>query len=181
MRCSSPGVPIFGPAGPVVVNVVTADLSRPGLRLVPVTAPASASLATLDVMAQDDGRKGLLAGINGGYFWRVDDATFLDSVCQGKTLADAKMPASPASLDAGVGDAVTVAGGVYLSSNCNLTGFNRPAVLTINGTATRVDLLGRGAPPPAGLALDALGAGPYLLHTNASGTFVSIPSDDENW
>ena len=174
----APGVPFWGMTGPLVVNIVAVDLSAPGVRLTPVTANATAKLQPLNAMAADDGRK-LLAGINGGYFWRVDVDTFVDSVCQGKTKSDALMPPS-AGANAGVGDCSTVAGGVLLSNNCDLPGFSRPSILTLNGTASYISVLHRGATPPAGLALDSLSAGPYLLTTNASGTFIDIPSDDDN-
>ena len=38
MNCSSKDIPFWGPMGPLVVNVVTADLSTPTLKLVPVAA-----------------------------------------------------------------------------------------------------------------------------------------------
>lgn len=182
LNCSSPGVPVFGAAGPVVINIVTADLSQPNLRLVPAIANQSAwpPLASLNAIAATDGRN-LIAGINGGYFYRVDVSTFNDGVCQGKSAANASAPPSQATPNTGVGDAVTISDGQWLSSNCNLTGFNRPVVLTMNGTNSRIDLVPQGGPPPFGLEFDALGAGPLLLASNATGTFVAIPSDDQNW
>lgn len=192
LSCTSPSVPYLGPAwptltaphGPVVVNLVSADLTRPGVRMVPVVANQSASppLAPVNAMAAADPRRAqLLAGINGGYFWRVDVSTFVDGVCTGKTRADAEAPPSQAAPNAGVGDGVTVVGGSWLSSNCNSSGFNRPAVLTINGSASTIGLVPQAAPPPSGTALDALGAGPLLLATNASGiTRVAVPPDDNN-
>ncbi len=41
MNCSSPGVPFWGPMGPLVVNFVAADMHNPGLRLVPVAFTAT--------------------------------------------------------------------------------------------------------------------------------------------
>jgi hypothetical protein len=38
LNCSSKDIPFWGPMGPLVVNVVAADMTRPDLRLVPVAA-----------------------------------------------------------------------------------------------------------------------------------------------
>jgi hypothetical protein len=63
-----------------VVNIVEADLSTPGLRLIPIASPGG-TLSPLNYIAAKDGRN-LLAGINGGYFWRVDlGAKWVDDVC----------------------------------------------------------------------------------------------------
>jgi hypothetical protein len=64
MKCSGKGMPIIpSTLGPLIVNMVTVDLSTPGIRLVPVTASANASfLQPLNKMAESDGRN-LLAGI----------------------------------------------------------------------------------------------------------------------
>lgn len=193
LNCSSPGVPVFGRAGPVLVNVVTANLSDT-LRLVPLIALSNASegaaaaagagaLAPLDAIAAQHARAGrtLLAGVNGGYFWRLDSAKFVDGVCLGKTRAEAAAAASPGAPNLGVGDAATISErGEWLSSNCDCVGFSRPAVLSVNGSDARVDVLSRGAAPPFGTRLPALSAGPNLLLTNASGTFIGIPHDDDN-
>jgi hypothetical protein len=82
--------------------------------------------------------------------------------------------------DWGVGDAVTVVDGQLLSSNCNCSGFSRPAVLTIDGPKSRIDVLHRGDMPPAGLTLDSIGSGPNLVSTGPNGSYVDIPKDDDN-
>ena len=182
LNCSSlpPHIPDWGAFGPLVVNVVTARVdAASNLRLVPVAAPPSTTLAPLNALAAADGRQ-LLAGINGGYFWRVDVSTFVDSVCQGKTFADANLQPAWSTPNSGVGDGATVAAGVALSSNCNKPGFSRPAVLTLNGTSSNVAVLHRGALPPAGLTLDSISAGPNLVTSNSSGSFIDIPADDDN-
>jgi hypothetical protein len=75
----------------------------------------------------------------------------------------------------------TISDGKLLSSNCDCTCcFNRPTFGTINGTSTRIDLSRSGQPSPGGFQLDTLAAGPNLLSTNASGTFLDIPGDDLN-
>lgn len=115
--------------------------------------------------------------VNGGYFWRLDVKTFFDGVClgmcapalacgtpercdsSGKNRSDAMEPPSFSEPNYGVGDCSVVADGVALASNCDCPGFSRPVVMTINGTASRLDILTRGALPPAGLALDSTSAG----------------------
>ena len=122
----------------------------------------------------------MIAGINGPYFWRVDVKTFFDTVCVGKLRANALEPPSADAPNAGIGDGAVVSEGRVLSSNCDCLGFSRPTVLSINGSSTHIDVLHRGDAPPAGTLLDALSAGPNLVTSNASGTFIDIPSDDEN-
>ena len=175
--CTSSPIPIFGRAGPLNVSVFSVDLASGAFRLAPLT---SSSLATVGAMAAAAAPRKLWGGVNGGYFWRTDVATFLDTVCQGKTRADALAAPSAAAPNAGVGDGAVIAGGELLASNCDCPGFSRPAVLTINGSSSRVDVLRRGDPPPFGRALDALSAGPNLVSSNASGPFINIPKDDDN-
>lgn len=170
-------IPLFGKAGPLNVSVVSVDLTRPGLRLSPL---ANASLRTVDGMAASTPQRNLLAGINGGYFWRVDVKTFVDGVCLGKSRADALAAPSASNVNLGVGDGAITASGQLLASNCDCLGFSRPAVLSINGSASRIDVVHRGDPAPFGLSLDSLAAGPNLVSSNASGSFVDIPSDDDN-
>ena len=177
LSCSSTPIPVFGAAGPLVVNVVSFDLATRGLALRPVAAKAG-SLLPLDGLAATS--SGVVAGINGPYFYRIDVATFFDGVCIGKNKADALKPVAAAAPNSGIGDGAVVAGGVLLASNCDCLGYSRPAVLTINASSTRIDVLHRGDAPPAGTALDALSAGPNLVTSNASGTFIDIPSDDDN-
>lgn len=184
--CSSPSVPVLGPAnpgitapaGPVRVNIVTADLGAPGVALTPAT-PTGAQLAPLDQIANKDGRP-LVACINGGYFFRVDVNTFIDGVCEGKSKADAESPPSASAPNDGLADGTIVVNGALRGSNCDCAGFSRPTVLTINGTSSRVDCLHRGAAAPFGLAYESLSAGPFLVQTNASGSFTAIPADDDN-
>jgi len=185
--CNSPSVPVLGPGQPGVtapavnirVNLVTADLGAPGVSLTPASPSGGAQLAGLDAIATRDGRP-LVACVNGGYFWRVDVNTFVDGVCQGKTRADATAPPSAGAPNAGLADGTLVVGGALRGSNCDCPGFSRPTVLTINGTSSRVDCLHRGAPAPFGLAYESISAGPFLVATNASGTFTAIPADDDN-
>ena len=52
----------------------------------------NASLATVGEMAAAQPSRKLWAGINGGYFWRLDSQSFIDGVCIGKSRADALAP-----------------------------------------------------------------------------------------
>lgn len=187
LSCTAPSVPTSPTtsqaAGPLVVNIVTANItSGSGLRLTPATAPATApsDLDTLDKIASADGRT-LIAGINAGYFFRLDVSTFFDTVCVGKTAAVAEQPVSPSTPNTGVADGSIVIGGRLRGSNCDCIGYNLPVFLTINGSSSTIDVLGRAAAPPAGLALDSLAAGPNLVSSNASGPFVDIRDGDENF
>ena len=176
--CTSPSIPIFGKAGPLNISVLSVDLTLPTLRLAPI---ADSSLKPVDVQAASYPSRRLIAGINGGYFWRTDASSFIDGVCQGKSRADALQPASLGTPNTGVGDNAVVASGALLSSNCDCAGNSRPAVLTINASHSRIDVLHRGDPPLFGLAYDAIGSGPNLVSTNASGaTYVDIPKDDDD-
>lgn len=186
MNCSTTGLPwwtLQPDAGPILINVLTADLTVPGVRLTPLVAAPNASAGTylqpLDAMIASDGRP-IVGGINAGYFWRVDVSTFVDSVCQGKGRAQALTPASPTNQSYGVGDTNIVLNNKYMSGNCPYPGFSRPATLTLNGTSSYFTLQHRGDPAPAGTALDSVSAGPQLVTTNASGTYINIPSDDDN-
>lgn len=170
-------VPVFGKAGPINVSVLSADLSRPSLRLASLT---DSSLATVDAMAAAAVPRKIWGGINAGYFWRLDVKTFFDGVCLGKSRADAEAAPAAAQPNYGVGDGVIVSGGALAASNCDCIGFSRPAVLTINGSASRIDVVHRGDPAPFGLAFDSTAAGPNLVSSNLSGSFIDIPSDDDN-
>ena len=184
LLCNGTGVPLFGAAGPdLVVNVVVAELAQgSGLRLAPLRAQANADgyfLGPLDTIAQQAPRA--IAGINGGYFFRSDlGKSWVDSVCLGKNFSDAAEAPTSGAPNAGPADGTIVAGGVLLGSNCNCSGYSRPTILTIDGASSRFDVLHRGAAPPQGLALDAVGSSPNLVSTNASGSFVFIPPDDDN-
>lgn len=189
LNCTSSDIPFWGAQGPAIVNVVTADLSVPGVRLRPGRAQASNAtqgypLQPLNEMAASQDGWNIVAGINGGYFWELNSDSFVDSVCQGKTRADAAAApsADPTARNLGAGDGTLVVNGTLQSSNCDCHGYNRPALLNIpdpvSGLAPSFELLSQGAANPA--VLDSLGAGPMLLQTNASGTFLAIPADDEN-
>jgi hypothetical protein len=74
-----------------------------------------------------------------------------------KTYDQATKPASFDAPNQGISDGYVVANGTLLGSDCDcFCCFNKPSFITINGTQTRIDLLDKGAKPPAGLLLDSL-------------------------
>jgi hypothetical protein len=185
--CNGTGIPLFGDSNSITVNAVIADLSsKYGLRLLPATSskgPSGFNLDSLDKIAlanTPSSNEKLLAGINGGYFYRLDVKTFFDGVCIGKTSSDANLPPSFTTPNNGINDGTIVSSGKLLGSNCDCVGYSRPVVLSINGTNSRFDLLTRGAEPPFGLTLDSIASSPNLVSTNVTGSYVNIPSDDDN-
>lgn len=92
IECGTMSSPV-GTIGPLVFNTITANLSTPGVHLAPQRAAPSSPPSPTQADASSDGLQplqdiaarvpGVLAGINGGYFWRVDDAGFVDEVTRG--------------------------------------------------------------------------------------------------
>jgi exopolysaccharide biosynthesis protein len=163
------------------VNSIHIDLTKENVRLVAQVAPENISLGSLPTIASYN--PSLIAGINGGYFWRVDvDGFWRDNVCRGKTRKEAEQPASPDCPNCGIGDGTVIIDGVLKSSNCNCTGFNRPALLTINGEYSNITVLDKGAFVDPNIVHNAISAGPNLVsYDETTGSaFIDIPADDEN-
>jgi hypothetical protein len=123
-----------------------------------------------------------IVGINGGYFWRVDITKFwVDDVCWFKSREEALSPVSAEHVNNGVGDGLIKIDGVVYSNNCNCTGFSRPAILSIDGADTTIEVKHRGETVAAD-KLNAIGAGPNLVSYNATSktSYVDIPADDDN-
>jgi Phosphodiester glycosidase len=179
--CNSTLIPNYLAVQNLVVNVVNFSLSNSNVRFVPVMAPSSSNyLAPLDAIAAADGRN-LLAGINGGYFWRTDlGPKWFDGVCMGKNYTEAETAPSLLSPNFGTADGEIIADGVLLGSSCDCPGFSRPTSLVINGTSSSIEVRTRGQRSPYGLEFDTITASPNLVTTNASGSFVDIPSGDDN-
>jgi hypothetical protein len=117
----------------LVVNSLTVDLTRSDVRLVPAVAkPLPAAVATKLAKPNDDDDGGgdtgdavlntlpemaaqdakFIAGVNGGYFWRVDvSGIWRDNVCRGKLRSDAEKQATPDHVNYGVGDGVVIIDG----------------------------------------------------------------------
>ncbi len=119
----------------MLFNIVRADLTKGSLALMPAVASSSPPLQPLSVIASAFPRT--LAAINGGYFWRVDDKTFLDNVCWTKTREQALQPASPGHRSYGVGDSAVVIDSTIVATNCEDPGYARPAALICDGTLHR--------------------------------------------
>jgi hypothetical protein len=174
-NCS--GMTPLGPNGPMIFNTVEVDLSSDAIFVTPMIANTTHQLAPLNQIAAQDSR--IIAGINGGYFYRTDVSTFIDNVCWGKSKAQAEQPPSQAKPDNGVGDTLVMIDGVQGSTNCDCIGYNKPATLVINGTASYITVQNTASPAPPGVK-SCLAAGPNLVSHNSSGSFLGIPSDDEN-
>ena len=159
-----------GPAAAVAQAVVT----QPQLGLVP--------LSTLAELASNDSNRSFvpLAGVNGGYFWRLDSEHFVDDVCWGKTRADAELNASSTDPNAGIGDSLTIIDGVIASSNCDKRGNSRPAVAVLDAPM-HIEVLARGGRAKPGVS-HAIGAGPNLVsHDHTTGkSFIDISGDNIN-
>lgn len=164
----------------LVVNSITIDLSSPNIRVRGAIADPIAQVQPLPDMATQN--PSFIAGINGGYFWRVDiDGFWHDNVCKGKTRAEAEQPASSENPNFGIGDGLVKVDGVVYSNNCNCTGYSRPAVLKIDGTNTGIEVLHRGETVSADVE-NAFAAGPNLVSYDATTgkSYVDIPDDDDN-
>lgn len=122
-----------------------------------------------------------VAGVNGGYFWRLDLSTFFDDVCLGKTRKDALQPASLSNPNYGVGDSLLTINGTVYASNCDLPGYNVPVALIANGSSSSIVVMSRGQRLPD-TVVDAIAAGPNLVSYNSTtkSSYVDIPKDDYN-
>lgn len=164
----------------LTVNVLTVDLSNPNVRVVAGVANPTKSVEPLTTMAAQD--LNFIAGINGGYFWRVDITNFwFDNVCWLKTREEAWGPVSSDHVNNGVGDGLIKIDGIVHSNNCNCTGFSRPAVLSIDGENTDIDVLHRGETVAENIQ-NAIGAGPNLVSYDplTKSSYIDIPADDDN-
>lgn len=168
----------------LVVNSIHVDLTASDIRITPgVSQDASTPLLPVGKMAATYTSKKLIAGINGGYFWRTDiDGLWIDDVCRGKIRREAEKPADPDHVDYGIHDGVVMIDKQTVGNNCDCWGYSRPAVIetTSGNTEWDIKVLHRGE-KVGSTVVAALGAGPNLLSYSADkGTYVDIPSDDDN-
>lgn len=163
----------------MVFNIVRADLTKGTLSLIPAVALTSPPLQPLTSIASVNPRA--LAAINGGYFWRVDDSTFLDNVCWTKSKEQALQPASPTHRSRGIGDSAVVINSTIHATNCEDPGYARPAALICDGSNSSVIVQHRGELLPPDTSF-AIAAGPNLVSSSSSsgGPYVDIPLDDFN-
>ena len=169
----------FGKVGPMLVNLITADLTNPKLLLRPLAAKTANSLDTLPNIMHQDAR--LLAAVNGGYFYRLDRDNFFDDVCFFKSKDEALHPVNASQPNWGVGDSLMVQDGKLVASNCKaIYGYNRPSTLLINGTFSNIIVQHTADPAPEG-TMNAIAAGPNLVSwTPEKGAYIDIPKEDQN-
>lgn len=183
--------------GPMVFNVIRANLQSPGVRGVPLEVPQVASMDPKDrvkplseiaaIHALDLGDdEELIAGVNGGYFWRTDSESFFDDVCLGKLRSDALRQASDVDPNAGVSDNLMLRDGQVLGSNCNKLLNSRPTALILkelNGsqsTLPRIVVMDRGSRLPDTVQ-DAIASGPNLVSLGPDhAPHVDIVGDNVN-
>lgn len=165
----------------LTVNSVTVDLTTNTIRAVPaVSIDTNSPLQPIPTMAEQNAN--FIAGINGGYFWRVDvSGIWIDDVCRGKIRKEAQKPVSPLDVNFGVSDGLVKIDGKVVGNNCNCTGYSRPAILEINGGASRINVVHRGETVDHTVK-NAIAAGPNLVSYDATTgeSFVDIPADDDN-
>jgi hypothetical protein len=163
------------------VNVITIDASASDkVRIIPAVAVNDAKVQSIPDMATQNDK--FIAGINGGYFWRVDiDGFWFDDVCREKLRKEANLPANPFTPNTGVSDGLIKVDGKVLGNNCNCTGYSRPAVAILDGKNSAIQVLHRGETVERKVQ-NAIGAGPNLVsYDSTTGqSFIDIPSDDDN-
>jgi hypothetical protein len=175
-RTECSGETPLGKVGPMIFNIVRAGLSG-GLALVPAVSSAAPPLQPLTLIAAE--HPGALAGINGGYFWRVDDSTFVDNVCWTKSKAQALAAPGPDHPSCGVGDSAVVINSTIVATNCEDPGYARPAALICDGANSKVIVQRRAELLPPGTR-SAIAAGPNLVSSRGGSSYVDIPLDDFN-
>jgi exopolysaccharide biosynthesis protein len=165
----------------LTVNSVTFDLASAQLRAIPaVSVKTDEPLQTLPDMAAQN--ENYIAGINGGYFWRVDiDGIWIDDVCRGKTRKEANTPVSSRNFNFGVSDGLVKIDGKVVGNNCDCKGYSRPAILEIKGEDSRINVVHRGETTTDDV-MNAIAAGPNLVSFNPTTgeSYVDIPADDDN-
>jgi len=167
----------------LVVNSLLIDILAGDVKVVPgaSTTDASDPLKSVPEMAHYLSDK-FIAGINGGYFWRVDmDGVWVDDVCRGKTRKEAETPVDPAYPSYGINDGLVKVEGKTLGYNCDNKGYSFPAVLQetdYDHSTWNIQVLPRAGDVPESVS-SAIGAGPNLVSYNQTTgeTYVDIPAD----
>jgi len=167
----------------LVVNSITIDLTANDIRITPAVSDGE-PLLPLDQLALSNSNQKLIAGINGGYFWRLDITPFwFDDVCRTKVRKEAEMPAARVEPNFGIHDGAVKISGLTVGSNCDCAGYSRPAVISTVGANSdwEISVMQRGQ-QPANNVYSALGAGPNLVsfNTTTKTSFIDIPADDDN-
>lgn len=177
-NCTAEGLPNF------VVNSLHIDLTASDIRITPgVSKDASAPLTSIDKIAASYTDKKLIAGVNGGYFWRTDITGFwVDDVCRGKWRSDAEKPPSAEHVNYGIHDGTVLIDKQALGYNCDCWGYSRPVEVQTTGgnSAWSLRTKTRGQQVD-GDVTDALAGGPNLVsYTAEKGAFIDIPEGEDN-
>ena len=177
-NCTSEGLATF------VVNSLHIDLTARDIRVTPgVSQDPAAQLTSIDKIASTYTDKKLIAGVNGGYFWRTDiTGVWIDDVCRGKWRSDAEKPASAEHVNYGLHDGTVLIDKQALGYNCDCWGYSRPVEVQTTGgnSAWTLKQRTRGQQVDAD-ATDALAGGPNLVSYSAEkGAFIDIPEGEDN-
>lgn len=94
------------------INIVFAPLNDPEIKFVPYQAQSSNQLEKLPQIADHlNAKYNIIAGINGGYFYRMDVPGFTDNICYYKTFDPPKPGES-------IGDSLLQYNGKSYATNC---------------------------------------------------------------
>ena len=171
-----------------IIHSLHVDLTSKDVRVLPgYSMDASQPLLPINKMAATYGPDAkLIAGINGGYFWRTDITGFwVDDVCRGKLRSDANKPVDSCEQhpNNGLHDGSLIVDGKVVGCNCDKWGYSRPALLATPGDSAdwSVKVLERGQQADASVKM-ALAAGPNLVsYDPATGAArIDIPSGEDN-
>lgn len=173
----------------LVVNSLHVDMLATDIRIVPgYSQDPSRPLIPIGEIAATYGSNAnkFIAGINGGYFWRVDITGFwMDDVCRGKTRKDAELPVDDCSQhpNNGLHDGTLIFDGKVVGCNCDKWGYSRPALLatTQGNSEWNIKVLSRGEQATSDVKF-ALAAGPNLVSFNqeTGASFIDIPDGEDN-
>lgn len=164
------------------INVVTAPVNDPEVKFVPYESQTPTQLDMLPNIAGSlNAKTNVLAGINGGYFFRSDVKRFVDNICPYKTVTPPKPGTS-------MGDSLLQHDGQNFSTNC--------AFMPGKAENPRASLILSGINPDTGKSApyitlvkpdvtytqannvipDAIGAGPNLVTDGK----LTVNNPDEN-
>jgi hypothetical protein len=159
-----------------IIHVIDIDLNDKTLRLVPIKAD-NEKLATVPNLAKQ--RQGhVIAGINGGFFYfnPLNNPQYLDEIC----------PARVSPPQGKLGDTLLQINGKLITTNChnNFNGhsnFARAVIALPRDAAPTISRVKPGQPLKLnGKLVDALGAGPLLVSTGATGK-AKVDIQDEGF
>jgi len=169
--------------GPMEFNIITAQLTSPHVNVLPGLASKTTTKFGLDILpniAKEVPQA--VAGINGGYFWRLDLDFFFDGVCLGKLRSWAEEPASYDCVNCGISDNLIIINGTLEGTNCDLLGNESPVTFIANKTRSSMRILSMGEQLSTRDVQNCLSAGPNLVSWNKekkeSETY--IPATDFN-